>query len=137
MKKWPIALVAFSAALSAPGVRAGQLSLNAGFALAQNSDGGEGGSSVPRMHLKALDDVRLPADLDTAGDAHFLRNMGDGAVITLPDVDSDTKPATATTANALDPADGFRHHAAHPRAPDQPRTADIHRWQSLVPGAIK
>ncbi|MGA9828564.1 MAG: hypothetical protein WBQ57_09565 [Rhodanobacteraceae bacterium] len=137
MKKWPIALVAFTAALLAPVIHAGQLSLNAGFALAQNSDGGEGGSSVARMHPKVLDDARLPAHLDVAGDAGYLRGVGDGAVITPPDVDNASKPAMATAANALDPAVGFQRHAAHPQAPDHPKTADIHRWQSLVPGAIK
>jgi hypothetical protein len=137
MKNCRIALAALAAALLAPVVYAGDLPLSAGFMLAQNADSGGSALPMPGARPKPLADADPAVASGSGARGDFLRGVGDDAIIEVPDGGTAVKPSVATAPEALAPGIGPRHNLADPLAPVPVRRADHHRWQSLVPGAIK
>lgn len=140
MKKYRLAVTALVAALLTPATHAGQLSLNAGFALAQNSGvGGSEGGNLPDVRSSPLSESPIRSGRDAvvgAGDV-YLHGSGDevssgpvGAGV-LPE------PSIASAPDAIAPTLGVHRNGDSPLLPAPSKRIDYHRWQSLVPGAIK
>ncbi|MGA9342508.1 MAG: hypothetical protein WBV61_09295 [Rhodanobacteraceae bacterium] len=131
MKKYRLVFAAIMLALPFS-VCAGSLPLNAGFALAQNSDGG---SSLPGLsRIPAAESVR--GDPGIAVDTRAL-SEGDATIMDPSDIESVARPPIAPAPDAIAPMNVARG-AVGPLSPTvRALHPEVHRWQALVPGAIK